>query len=1019
MLRPVYDETGGYDGYVSLEVAPRLAHDTEGTLEQARMYWDLVDRPNLMIKIPATDEGIPAIEEALYEGMNVNITLLFAVSYYEQVMEAYIRAMERRREAGRPLDRHSVASFFVSRVDTEVDKRLEAAGRNDLAGRAGLANARAAYLRFREVFDGERFAALREAGCPVQRPLWASTGVKNPAYPETMYVYGLVGRDTVNTMPLPTLTAAAREGEVTGETSADDPTADLDALREAGIDLDDVTDKLLRDGIDAFVVPMNKLLDGIESKREAIVTGRPETIDADLPAALEQAVAGRLRRAQDDDVVHRIWHRDGTLWAPAGTPEVTDRLGWLDIHEKMLDCVDDLEGFAHEVRAAGYTDVVLCGMGGSSLAPEVFRRSWPDHRLTLHVLDSTHPDVVKATTDAIDLEKTLFVISSKSGGTIETLSQFKHFHALQSDGAHFAAVTDPGTSLAELGREHGFRRVFENDPEIGGRYSALSYFGLVPAVLIGVDIRAVLEAAEMAATNCQRKEDNSGLWLGIALGELARNGRDKLTFVVDEPLSSFGLWVEQLVAESTGKHGRGILPIADEPLVDAGAYGQDRVFLHIAVGDEGNAAKVAALRKAGHPTITVRAEGPADLGRLFFHSEFATAVAGWVLELNPFDQPNVQEAKDNTAKALAEGPQDIDPGDLSELLHGIEPPAYVAFLAYLPYSDETDAAVRRLRERLITRARRGDHVRLRPALPALDRPVPQGRPVDGPRSSRSSTAPRPPGPGESYLRHADQSPGRRRPRDAAGARAPRRPGREGDPLMQLGFVGLGKMGGNMVHRIHRDSDHQVVAFDFSADAVSAAEGHGATGASSLEDLVSQARAAAHGVGDGAGRRPDRADGARARRPVRRGRHGGRRRQHELARRRPPRRRPGRARHPLHRRRHLRRRVGARGRLLHDGRRPRRERAAARPDPRRARPARRLAPLRRRRRRPLREDGPQRRGVRDHAGLRRGLRADAQVRSSTSTSRRSPASGTAAPSSARGCASWPSARSSRRATTSPA
>jgi transaldolase / glucose-6-phosphate isomerase len=701
VLRPVYDESGGYDGYVSLEVAPRLAHDTEGTLEQARMYWALVDRPNLMIKIPATDEGIPAIEEALYEGLNVNVTLLFAVSYYEQVMEAFIRATERRREAGRPLDRHSVASFFVSRVDTEVDKRLEAAGRGDLAGRAGLANARAAYLAFLRVFGGERFAALREAGAPVQRPLWASTGVKNPAYPETMYVYGLVGRDTVNTMPLPTLTAAAREGEVSGETAALDPAGDLAALRDAGIDLDDVTDKLLRDGIDAFMVPMNKLLDGIESKREAIVTGRPETIDADLPAALEQAVAGRLRRAQDDDVVHRIWHRDGTLWAPPGTPEVTDRLGWLDIAEKMLDCVDDLEGLADEVRAAGYTDVVLCGMGGSSLAPEVFRRSWPDHRMTLHVLDSTHPDVVQATTDAIDLSKTLFVISSKSGGTIETLSQFKFFHERQGDGAHYVAVTDPGTSLADLGRQHGFRRVFENDPEIGGRYSALSYFGLVPAALIGVDVRAVLETAQEAAANCQRKDDNSGLWLGIALGELARNGRDKLTFVVDRPLSSIGLWVEQLVAESTGKLGRGILPIADEPLVDPDAYGPDRVFLHIAVGDEDNAARVAALRKAGHPTITVRAGGPADLGRIFFHSEFATAVAGWVLELNPFDQPNVQEAKDNTSRALDEGPQEIDPGSLDTVLSGIEPPSYVAILAYVPYSEQTDAGAARLRERLV------------------------------------------------------------------------------------------------------------------------------------------------------------------------------------------------------------------------------------------------------------------------------------------------------------------------------
>jgi glucose-6-phosphate isomerase len=634
--------------------------------------------------------------------MNVNITLLFAVSYYERVMEAFLSAMERRHAEGKPLDRHSVASFFVSRVDTEVDKRLEALGRTDLAGRAGLANARAAYLAFKRVFEAERFAKLADAGCPVQRPLWASTGVKNPAYPETMYVYGLVGPDTVNTMPLPTLTAAAREGDVTGVTAADDPQGDLDALREAGIDLDDVTAKLLRDGIDAFVVPMNKLLDGIESKREAIVTGRPDAIEADLPADLERAVADRLKRATADDVVHRIWHRDGTLWAPPGTPELTDRLGWLDISEKLLDQVDDLVAFADDVRGAGFTDAVLLGMGGSSLAPEVFRRSWSDQKMRLHVLDSTHPDQVQATIDAIDLDKTIFIVSSKSGGTIETMSQFKLFHERQSDGSHFVAVTDPGTSLAKLGAEHGFRRVFENDPEIGGRYSALSYFGLVPAALMGVDIRAVLEAAEVAVQNCRLNEGNSGLWLGVALGELALHGRDKLTFVVDEPLSSFGLWAEQLVAESTGKHGRGILPIADEPLVDPDAYGQDRVFIHIASGDEGNASHVEALRKAGHPTITVHADGPADLGRIFFHSEFATAVAGWVLEINPFDQPNVQEAKDNTARVLKEGAPDLDPGSLDELLGSLEPGAYVAILGYLPYSDETDAAVQRFRGKLIT-----------------------------------------------------------------------------------------------------------------------------------------------------------------------------------------------------------------------------------------------------------------------------------------------------------------------------
>ncbi len=702
VLRGVFDDTGGVDGYVSLEVAPRLAHDTEGTLEQARMYWDLVDRPNLMIKIPATEEGIPAIEQALYEGMNVNITLLFAVSYYERVMDAFISAMERRLAEGKPLDRHSVASFFVSRVDSEVDKRLEALGRTDLAGRAALANARAAYLAFKQVFEGERFAKLREAGCPVQRPLWASTGVKNPAYPETMYVYGLVGPDTINTMPLPTLTAAAREGDVTGATASDDPTADLEALREAGIDMEDVTDKLLRDGIDAFLVPMAKLLDGIELKREAIVTGRPGAIEADLPAEFERAVAARVKKAADDDVVHRIWHRDGTLWAPAGTPEVIDRLGWLGISEKLLANVDDLETFAAEVREEGYTDAVLLGMGGSSLAPEVFRRSTTGHAMKLHVLDSTHPAQIQSVVDELDLDKTLFIVSSKSGGTIETMSQFKFFHERQPDGAHFVAVTDPGTSLAKLGAEHGFRRVFENDNEIGGRYSALSFFGLVPAVLIGADIRAVLEGAEVAVSNCQLKEGNAGLWLGIALGELARNGRDKLTFVVDGPLTAFGLWAEQLVAESTGKLGRGILPIADEPLVDPGAYGPDRVFVHIASGDSTNAAHIEAVRKAGHPTITVNADGPNDLGRIFFYSEFATAVVGWVLEINPFDQPNVQEAKDNTSRVLKEGAPDLDPGSLDEMLDGIGSPRYVAILGYVPYSSETDEAVARFRAKLIT-----------------------------------------------------------------------------------------------------------------------------------------------------------------------------------------------------------------------------------------------------------------------------------------------------------------------------
>jgi glucose-6-phosphate isomerase len=418
------------------------------------------------------------------------------------------------------------------------------------------------------------------------------------------------------------------------------------------------------------------------------------TIDADLPPELERQVAQRLDRARSEDVIRRIRRRDGTLWAPEGTPEVTDRLGWLDVADRMAEQLDDLTAFVEEVRADGYTDAVLLGMGGSSLAPEVFWRSFGPREgyLRLHVLDSTHPDQVQAVIDAIDLETTLFVVSSKSGGTIETLSQFELFHARQPDGAHFVAVTDPGSGLEELARQHGFRRLFHGDPEIGGRYSALSAFGLVPAALIGADLAAVLDGARAV-------DPEEGLRLGCAIGELARAGRDKLTFVVHEPLASFGLWVEQLIAESTGKQGRGILPVADEPLVDAQAYGDDRVFAHI--GD--HADPLPELRRAGHPVLGIGSGAPADLGRLFVLWEWATAVAGWVLEINPFDQPNVQEAKDNTKRVLEAGPPDLDPGDLGALRDRIAPPRYVALMAYAPYSEALEQRIARLREAIVSR----------------------------------------------------------------------------------------------------------------------------------------------------------------------------------------------------------------------------------------------------------------------------------------------------------------------------
>ena len=717
-LRSVFDDLDGGDGFVSLEVDPDLAFDADRTLAQAREYWARVDRPNAMIKIPGTPECLPAIEQAIFEGININVTLLFSVEAYATVAGAYIRGLERRDAAGEDLDVRSVASFFVSRVDSEVDKRLEAIDRCDLQGQAAVANARAAYRRFEEIFHGERFAELRAAGAHVQRPLWASTGVKNPSYKETKYVEELVGPDTVNTMPMQTLLACAERLEVIGETVREDPAPVLEELAAAGIDIDDVTDKLLREGIDAFVTPMEKLLAGIEAKREAIFTGRPETIDSSLPDELEPLVHELVRRAEEERVARRIWSKDDTLWGPPGQPEVADRLGWLAAPETYADQIDELEAFARDAAEAGYTDTVLLGMGGSSLAPEVLRRSFGEARhgrLRLHVLDSTDAGAVLALQRAVDLTTTLFLVSTKSGGTIETISLFEHFWSKRPHGEQYVAITDPGSSLEALAAERGFRRTFLNDPDVGGRYSALTYFGLVPAALMGVDLETLLQGAGVAAEACSvgsAVDGNSGLWLGAALAALALQGHDKLTFVVDAKIASFGLWVEQLVAESLGKHGKGIVPVTDEPLGEGGpdgVYGDDRVFCYLRDNDDPSEAldeRVRALAAAGQPTVTLSAGGPDDLGRIFFFAEFATAVAGWALQINPFDQPDVQVAKDTTGKLLAEiaaggglhEPDDADDDALRALLGEATAGDYVAVLGFMAPSEAVDEAVTELRE---------------------------------------------------------------------------------------------------------------------------------------------------------------------------------------------------------------------------------------------------------------------------------------------------------------------------------
>ncbi|HEY0408911.1 MAG TPA: transaldolase, partial [Candidatus Dormibacteraeota bacterium] len=388
-LRDIHDRTRGCDGFVSLEVTPDLADDTEGTIAAARYLWDRVERPNLMIKVPATPAGIPAIEQLIADGLNINVTLIFALSAYETVAEAYIRGLERRATAGRPVDNRSVASFFVSRVDTAVDGLIEQrlTERPDdeelrsLLGRAAIANAKLAYERFEQIFRGERFAAMRERGAAVQRPLWASTSSKNPAYRDVYYAEELIGPDTVDTMPLQTIRAFADHGVVRGDTVREDYAGAhrvIERLRAAGIDIDVVTQQLLEAGVKQFADSYSELIRGIAEKVDGLHGGLAGRQRLDLgPLAAE--VDAELQRAVERQVVRRIWERDPDLWKP-GDPEhaavIRNRLGWLDVVDTMRGRTGELGAFADEVRDAGIRDVVLLGMGGSSLCPEVLRTSF-------------------------------------------------------------------------------------------------------------------------------------------------------------------------------------------------------------------------------------------------------------------------------------------------------------------------------------------------------------------------------------------------------------------------------------------------------------------------------------------------------------------------------------------------------------------------------------------------------------------------------------------------------------------
>ena len=734
VLKPVYEQTKHKDGYVSIEVLPRVAYDTKGTIAMAHDLFDRVGRPNIFVKIPATDEGLPAIEQCIADGININITLMFSVKVYEDVARAFIRGLQRRMKEGKPIGIASVASFFVSRVDTAVDKLLEqkiAAAKDPaererlqkLLGKAAVANAKMAYRSFLRIFNEPEFAELRRKGASVQRCLWASTGTKNPNYSDVMYVEELIGPETVNTMPQQTMLAFKEHGEVRVSLleNVDGARQVLRDLAAAGIDIDKVTYDLQVDGVKLFADSITKLLEEIANKKQRLKGGDVGAHEAQL-GAVEGAVTNRLAQLEQAAVVRRIAEKDAGLWASNGSgekEEIRNRLGWLQVADLMEKRVSELEGLRKELVAEGFTDCVVMGMGGSSLAPEVFRQTFgaPKDALNVHVLDTTDPGAIAALQATIDLKRTVFIVASKSGTTLETLSHYRYFWQQSGQqGRQFMAITDPGTTLADEASRRGFRRAFLNPADIGGRYSALSYFGLVPAALGGVDLAGLLDRASTMVRACSGSgpvADNPGVWLGAVFAESAKAGRDKVTILAPPALQSFGLWAEQLIAESTGKAGKGLVPVADEALGAPAVYGSDRLFVRLALSgaNDPNTARLEALSKAGHPVVTLKLSDPLGLGAEFFRWEYAIAVAGAILGINVFDQPNVQEAKDLTKKVLSEGnPPTTGEGirwagqqgatleaAIQALLGQVRPGDYVALLAFIAPDARHDSALNAIR----------------------------------------------------------------------------------------------------------------------------------------------------------------------------------------------------------------------------------------------------------------------------------------------------------------------------------
>ncbi len=682
LLRPVYASTRCRDGYVSMEVSPKLARNTQGTIEEARRLWKAVNRENILIKVPGTDEGVPAVRQLTREGVNVNITLLFAQEAYQQVAGAFMAGLEDRVRNGQDISRiASVASFFVSRIDSLVDSLLQNKLKTEtdpqkqqllrsLLGKVAIANAKQAYEKYKKLIATDRWKALAAKGAQTQRLLWASTSTKNPSYSDALYVEELIGPDTINTIPPATMDAFRSHGRVARTLDANLAAADkvMADLESAGISMKQVTSQILDDGIRLFDEAFEKLLSAVETKKSQPAKARPkvECQHCDFPEPLKQAVDATLKDWQTHDKVNRLWKGDAAIW----TNDDEDKwLGWLHVAEDQSNHLQRLTEAAKDAAQAGFTQALLLGMGGSSLCPEVLAVTFGKQsgHPELHVLDSTDPAQIKSIETKIDPAKTLFIVASKSGSTLEPNIFKQYFFDLAEHtagkgnaGKQFVAITDPGSKMQQVAEADGFRHIFFGMPSIGGRYSALSNFGLVPGAIMGLDIRKFLERTEEMVEACAATvpaTENPGVILGAILGTLHNLGRNKVTIITSPGIYDLGAWLEQLLAESTGKQGKGLVPVDRERLGAPEVYGSDRVFVYLRLAggvDNNQDRQIDTLKKAGQPIVTIDVADTYDLGQEFFRWEIATAVAGSVIGINAFNQPDVEASKVVTRRLTTE-----------------------------------------------------------------------------------------------------------------------------------------------------------------------------------------------------------------------------------------------------------------------------------------------------------------------------------------------------------------------------